>query len=258
MAREKEPEHDPNLGPAVASVHVGGESLADRLMPHMKKFVVAAIALTLILSAYFGMRWWKHRKEAQSTDRLARALEVGGREIKAAEDMPPIPDPAAVDEPETFPSYAARAEATLAQLKKVGQTRGAASLYEAQLLVQANKLDEALALYKKLGAGASTDAAIAREGVGVVLETKAGATKDAAEHQKLLEEALAAYRSIQTDDKGPRRDYSLYHEARVLEEMGKPADAITALKKAQEVTPDSQLKPLIEQHLATLGAGEGS
>lgn len=260
MAREKNPEHDPNLGPAVAAVHIGGESILDRLVPHMKKIAIAAVALTVILAGYFGMRWWKHRKAEQATGTLARALEVGARRIEPPEAAPPIVDPAALpeDKEETFPTYATRAEATLAQLRKAGQVRGAASLYEAQLLVQAGKLDEALAIYRKVGAGKSTDAAIAREGVGVVLETKAGAAKDPAERQKLLDEALAAFRAVQTDDKGPRRDYGLYHEARVLEALGKPADAITALKKAQEVTPDSQLKPLIEQHLATLGAGQGT
>jgi tetratricopeptide (TPR) repeat protein len=260
VAREKEQEHDPNLGPAVSAVHIGGESILDRIVPHMKKIAVAAVALTVILSVYFGMRWWKYRKAERSTDKLARALEVAERDVVAeiTPPLPPIPGAPEVEKPETFPTYAARAEATLAELRKAGPTRGAASLYEAQLLIQANKLDEALAIYRRVGSGKSTDAAIAREGVGVVLETKAGVAKDPAEHQKLLEEALAAYRAIQTDDKGPRRDYSLYHEARVLEAMGKPAEAIAALKKAQEVTPDSQLKPLIEQHLATLGAGEGS
>lgn len=259
MAREKkQDEHDPNLGPEVQAVHIGGESILDRIIPHMKKIIVFAVAVTVILSVYFGMRWWKHRKQARSTDALARAMEIGEREIGM--EMPildptaPPPDPAE----KKFPDHAARAAATAAAMSKAGQTRGAASLYEAQLLIQANKLDEALAIYRRISKGKSEDAAIAREGIGVALETKAGAAKDPAERQKLLEEALAAYRAIQTDDKGPRRDYALYHEARVLEALGKPAEAIAALKKLKEVTPDSQLEPLVEQHLATLGAGEGT
>lgn len=259
MAREKKTEeHDPNLGPEVQAVHIGGDSILDRLLPHVKKIVVFAVAVTVILSIYFGMRWWKHRKQARSTDALARAFEIGEREVGPEMPVldptaPPIPD-----EDKPYATHAARAEAMLAKLQKVGQTRGAASLYEAQLLIQANKLDEALAIYKRVGAGKSIDAAIAREGVGVVLETKAGAAKDAAERQKLLEEALVAYRAIQTDDKGPRRDYSLYHEGRVLEAMGKSVEAIAAFKKLKEVSPDSQLQPLAEQHLAVLGVSEGT
>jgi hypothetical protein len=258
MARAKKTdEHDPNLGPEVQSVHIGGDSILDRIVPHVKKIVVFAVAVTVILSIYFGMRWWKHRKQSRSTDALARAFEVGEREV--GPEMP-ILDPTAPpgDEPRPFATHGERAEATLAALRKVGQTRGAASLYEAQLLMQANKLDEALAIYRRVGAGKSTDAAIAREGVGVVLETKAGAATDAAERQRLLDEALTAYRAIQTDDKGPRRDYSLYHEGRVLEAMGKSVEAIAAFKRLKEVTPDSQLQPLAEQHLAVLGVSEGT
>jgi predicted negative regulator of RcsB-dependent stress response len=38
--------------------------------------------------------------------------------------------------------------------------------------------------------------------------------------------------------------------------MGNSAEAIAALQKALVVMPDTQLKPLIEQRLASLGAGE--
>jgi tetratricopeptide (TPR) repeat protein len=258
MARKQE-EHDPTLGPQVQAVHIGGESILDRLVPHMKKIVVIVIGGTVVLSIFFGLRWWKHRKAEKATGTLAHALERGQVMVIPGYEPDPV-DPAsgspAKDLPETYGSYAKRAEDTLAGLKKAGQVRGAASLYEAQLLVQTGKLDDALAIYKRVGAGASTDAAVAREGVGVVLETKASTSKDPAEHKRLMEEALAAYRAVQPDDKGPRRDYSLYHEGRVLQEMGNSAEAIAALQKALVVMPDTQLKPLIEQRLATLGAGE--
>jgi hypothetical protein len=38
--------------------------------------------------------------------------------------------------------------------------------------------------------------------------------------------------------------------------MGKGADAVAVFQKALTVTPDTQLKPLIEERLAALGAGE--
>jgi tetratricopeptide (TPR) repeat protein len=254
MARKQE-EHDPTLGPQVQAVHIGGESILDRLVPHMKKIVVIVIGGTVVLSIFFGLRWWKHRKAEKATGTLAHALERGQVMVIPGYEPDPV-DPKTKDLPETYGSYAKRAEDTLAGLKKAGQVRGAASLYEAQLLMQTGKLDDALAIYKRVGAGASTDAAVAREGVGVVLETKASTSKDPAEHKRLMEEALAAYRAVQPDDKGPRRDYSLYHEGRVLQEMGNSAEAVAALQKALVVMPDTQLKPLIEQRLASLGAGE--
>jgi len=254
MAR-KEEEHDPTLGPQVQAVHIGGESILDRLVPHMKKIVVIVVSGTVVLTIFFGIRWWKHRKAEKATNHLAHALERGQVMVIPGFEPDPI-DPKSKDLPETYGSYAKRAEDTLAGLKKSGQVRGAASLYEAQLLIQTNKLDEALAIYKRVGAGTSSDAAVAREGVGVVLETKAAATKDPAEQKRLMDEALAAFRAVQTDDKGPRRDYALYHEGRVLASMQKGAEAIAAFQKALTVVPDTQLKPLIEQQLAALGAPE--
>ncbi len=251
----KEEEHDPTLGPQVQAVHIGGESLLDRLIPHMKKIVVLAIGGTVVLCIFFGVRWWKHRKAEQATNQLALALERGSVMVIPGYEPDPA-DATSKDIPTTYGSYAKRAEETLAGLQKAGQVRGAASLYEAQLLVQTGKLDEALAIYKRVGAGTSTDAAVAREGVGVVLETKASTAQDKAEQQRLLEEALAAYRAVQADDAGPRRDYALYHEGRVLESMGKTSDAVAVLQKALVVAPETQLKPLIEQRLAALGAGE--
>lgn len=255
MARKQDEEHDPTLGPQVQAVHIGGESLLDRLIPHMKKIVVVAVGGTVVLCIFFGVRWWKHRKAEKATNQLAHALERGSVMVIPGYTPDPV-DPKTAELPETYGSYAQRAEDTLTGLKKAGPVRGAASLYEAQLLVQTGKLDDALAIYKRVGAGTSSDAAVAREGVGVVLETKAATSKDAAEQKRLMEEALAAYRAVQPDDKGPRRDYSLYHEGRVLEAMGKTTEAVAALQKAISVAPDTQLKPLIEQRLAALGAGE--
>jgi tetratricopeptide (TPR) repeat protein len=255
MARKKDEEHDPNLGPQIAAVHIGGDSILDRLVPHMKKIVFVIVGGTVVLTIFFGARWWKQRKAEKATDKLAHALERGSVMVIPGFEPDPA-DPKSKDMPETYGSYAKRAEDTLAQLKKSGQVRGAASLYEAQLLIQAGKLDDALAIYKKVGAGTSSDAAVAREGVGIVLETKAAAAKDPAEHQRLMDEALAAFRAVQPDDKGPRRDYGLYHEGRVLQGMGKAADAVAVFQKALTVAPDTQLKPLIEERLAALGAPE--
>ncbi|HVK72965.1 MAG TPA: hypothetical protein VM734_06575 [Kofleriaceae bacterium] len=252
MASDKnDQEHDPSLGPKVTAVHVGGESLADRLVPHLKKIAFALVALAAILTAFFTYRWWSHSRAEKATDRLARALELGDRPVIPGDmNLPGMP--------EHFKTQAERANAALAELAKAGSVRDAAGLYEAHMLVQAGKLDEALARYRKLGGAGGVDGAVAREGVGVVLETQASAAQEPAQRQKLLEDALAAFRAVQPDDKGPRRDYALYHEARVLEEMGKPAEAIAQLKKALTVSPETPLRGAIEMRLSGLGASEGS
>src|SRR6185503_10758512 len=88
--------------------------------------------------------------------------------------------------------------------------------FKASLLVQAGQLDDAIALYKKHQKGKTIDNVLAREGLGIALEMKAEAEKDAASRQKHLEEALAAFTSMQPDEKGPRYAYALYHQGRIL------------------------------------------
>jgi len=248
----KEAAPDPSLGIAVTPVHVGGESFLERLAPHIKKIAVALIALILVLTAVFSFRWYRHGQEEKSTSRLVKAIELGERQV-----LPPEIDLSAIPgqrDTKTWKSYDERAQATLDALAKVGSARGAASLYEAGLLITAGKPDQAIAIYRRVGTGTSDDAVLAREGLGIVLENQAVAATDAAAKAKLYGEALAAFRAEQPDDKGLRRDYALYHEARVLEATGKTGEAVAQLKLALELMPDSALKPQIENRLAVLGA----
>lgn len=242
----KDDASDPSLGPSVTPVHIGGDSIVDRLLPHVKKIAAAAGALVVIIAAFYSWRWYKHAQEEKATTALVKGLELGDRAVVAE----PKPD----DTEPSYKTYGERAEATIAALAKAGQARGAAALFEANQLLIAGKLDAALAAFRKLGAGDGDDAVLAREGVGVVLETQAAAAKDAATKQQLLEQALAAFRAVQPDDKGLRRDYALYHEARVLSAMGKAAEAAAPLTRALELVPDTALKQDIENQLAVLGA----
>lgn len=256
MAREKNtPEqHDPTLGPAVHAVHVGGESLVDRLLPHAKKIGLALLGAALIVTAVFTWRYIQHRRDERATARLVKALDLADR--KVFDPDPSVPQPPLEDE--IFKSQGERADAVVGAMAKVGRVRGAGSLIEAQFLLRAGKLDDALAIYRKKAQGSGIDALIAREGVGIALEAQATAAKEPTARQKLLEDSLAAFRSIQPDDKGPRRDYSLYHEARILEALGKPDEARAALEKALEVVPGSSLEPAIKVRLSSLGGAPAS
>jgi len=86
---------------------------------------------------------------------------------------------------------------------------------------------------------------VAREGVGYTLEAKGE-----------LDAALEAFRAMQPDEGGPRREYALYHEGRILSAQGKKDEAKAAfekaLEKAKEVT--STLQPMIEVRLAQVDA----
>ncbi len=229
-------------------MQIGGESLLDRLLPHMKKIVVAILLTALVLGVVFFVIWLKDRKHAKETDRLAVVLEVADRPVR--DPGTPV-DPKAKDP--TFGDVKERATAVLDALAKEN-TDAAGPTYRASLLVQAGKLDEAILEYRKAQGQLGLDGVLAREGLGLAIEMRAEAEKDAAARQKGLEEALTTFQTMQPDEKGPRRAFALYHQGRVLAILGKRADAKTALEKAKELGKDvAELPELIDQRLASLG-----
>jgi tetratricopeptide (TPR) repeat protein len=232
-------------------VNVGGESLVDRIYPYRKKigvFILMGFGVWGVIAIVIHFRDSGREK---STDKLAAVLDVGDRKI-VDPAMPPDPaqNPALKDKDETFATPLARANGVLDALVKQG-TNAAGPVYRASLLLQAGKLDDAIAEYKKGEHTKGIEGVLAREGLGLAQEMKASNEKDAATQQKGLEEALATFVAMQPDDKGPRRAYALYHQGRILGQLNKPADAKAMYEKAKEAAKDStELAPLIDQRLA--------
>lgn len=145
----------------------------------------------------FTYRWYQRGKSERATVKVVKALNLVERPVLHDDPMqPPLPGE------ETFATEAERTAAVLDAIAKAGPARGAAALVEAQLLLRGGKVDEALAMFRKRASASGIDGLIAREGVGIALEAKATASTDAAARQKLLEEALTAFRAIQPDEKG--------------------------------------------------------
>jgi hypothetical protein len=226
------------------AVYVGGESIADRILPHLKKILIGVIALAVVISAFFAYRYYQKSKAEKATDAVLTAMEEGKRDIEAT----PAPEPEPGDDENvevTYASRAERAEAVLAAMAKAkGDPRTGVALYEAAQLLEAGRLDEAAAAYGKLATRAGLEGVLAREGQGFVAEARPD-----------LDAALEAFRAMQTDDAGPRRSFALYHEGRILAMQKKTDEARTvletALDKAKE-TGDSGLAELIEARLIQL------
>jgi tetratricopeptide (TPR) repeat protein len=227
-------------------VTLGGESLVDRLIPHMKQIVIGILIVAAVLTAIFVVKHFKERGREKETAKLVRVLEIAQQEVRPAGSPA---DPKA-KEP-THGSNKERALATLSAMEKQGATGG--GVYRASLLVQAGQLDDAITEYRKHTTGKTLDAVLAREGLGVALEMKAEAEKDAAKRQTGLEEALTAFQAMQPDEKGPRYAYALYHQGRILALLGKTAEAKTQLEKAKELGKNTSLGNLIDERLAGLG-----
>jgi tetratricopeptide (TPR) repeat protein len=236
-----------------APVYVGGESLADRLMPHVKKILIGVGVLAVVVSVFFTIRYYARKKAETATDAVVLAVTEQRRRVEAPPETAPVEPPVEAAE-QTYASRQERAEAALSALSKAkGAPREGVALLEADDQLEAGHLDEAENTYRKLSGKAGLEGALAREGLGFVAEARAqGSEGDKA---GALQQALEAFRAVQTDDAGPRREYALYHEARVLAQLDKKDEARTAfeaaLDKAKEVG-DPVLEQLIDARLTQL------
>jgi predicted negative regulator of RcsB-dependent stress response len=243
MAKKTEEPAAPGVNPT--PVYIGGESLADKIVPHVKKILVMLGVVSLVATVFFTYRWWAHRKAEKATAALVTALDHASWEIEPppTEPDPTPPDPEA-EPPRTYPTHQARAESALGKLRQVsGDQRSGAALLEADLLYEAGQLDQAEAIYRKLSGRGGVEGVVAREGVGFVAEAKGD-----------LDTALEAFRAAQPDEAGPRREYALYHEGRILAQQGKKDEARAAFEKALEKAKEvaSDLEATIEVRLTQL------
>jgi hypothetical protein len=230
-------------------VTLGGESIVDRLMPYRKKIGIAVLLAFAVWGVIAIVFWMRNSKREKNTSKIVAVVSVAQREVRAAGAEP---DPNAPKAEPAFTTNKERADAVLDTIVKSGAS--VSPTYKASLLMQAGKVDDAIAEYRKYTTGRTLDNVLAREGLGIALEAKAEKEKDAATRQKGLEEALTTFQTMQPDEKGPRRAYALYHQGRIHGLLGKNAEAKAALEKAKELGGPGALADMIEERLATLGA----
>lgn len=228
-------------------VQLGGESLLDRILPHIKKIAVSTIILAVLISMFFGYKACQRNKQAKATEKVTAVLDVAAKPVTMP-GMPPDPKNPA------FATDKERAEKVLDEMTKQ-DTDKTGPAFHASMLIDAGKLDEAISVYRTCDEGTTIENVLCREGLGIALETKAVADKDPAARQKLLEESLDAFLRMQPDETGPRRVYALYHQGRINLLLGKRAEAKTLLEKVKGMTPPRELAELVERRLAALGAG---
>jgi hypothetical protein len=228
-------------------VQLGGDSLVDRLTPHIKKIAIGLVIVTAVLAVFFTIKHFQTAKEERNTAKLQEVLSVADHEVRPAGEPA---DPKSKDV--TFADNKERAEAVLDALAKSG-TDTAGSVYRASMLVQAGKLDDAINEYKKSQGKTGIEGVLAREGLGIALEMKAEAATDATARQKGLDDALAEFKAMQMDPNGPRYAFALYHQGRILGIMGKLDEAKATLEKAKDAGKGTEVVELADQRIASLG-----
>lgn len=230
-------------------VHIGGESFVDRILPHMKQIIVGIILLAVVLSAVFTVRWFGNRKDISATEKLDRILDVAARPIRGKDEKPDPNKP-------TFADAKERANAVLDAIAKEG-TDAVGHAFRAGHLLDAGKVDDAIAEYRKGTGDKTIEGVLCREGLGLALEAKATAEKDATARQKGYEEALAAFASVQPSETGPRKALSYYHQGRMQQLLGRKDEAKALFEKARAANAkanDAEITKLLDKRLAAMGA----
>ncbi|MCP4448253.1 MAG: tetratricopeptide repeat protein [Myxococcales bacterium] len=236
-------------------------SFGDIIQPHIKKVVVIAGLTMAGLIAWKAMDWRHKEKAKDATTAYVSAMKVIETPVVEEGDPKPPESPVAV-EPHT--SMEAHRSASLAALAKVSSGHGGIALaklagpHEARLLLDQGKYDEALAAFQEFSKSDAPEPLrmAALEGAAYSLEAKAMANEDAAARQAGLEVALQSFANLQPAEGGPMRDYSLYHQGRLLVAMGKLDDGVAKFKQVLTEQPDSPLKVVVEGRLASLDTGD--
>ena len=259
MSQTKAPKDAPKkVVPAKAPA--GYSDLAGKVSPHAGKLAAAAGIAILGMGAFVGWRWYTEREAGKATWEFAKVIAKAEAPIKPA-DAPA----SAEDDRLTFPSAKARAEAALAQLAAFEQQHGATEVADRALLLKGSLLfdlgrwDEAVEQYDRFLAKdpAAAQAFVAREGKGYAREAKALSLTDAAQKKAALDQALAAFRDIQTDPKGPFYATAAYHQGRIAALQGQDAAAVDLFKKALAAKPGFALEDQIKGRLAMLEQKSG-
>ena len=243
------------------------ERLIRWLKPHAIKLGIFFGVTGVIVVGYTTWHWWQNRKDAHATALYERATVISQVPIQADDDadkddtLPP--DPRGV--PRHYASEKDRAAAELSALDELESKYGGTGVARQGVLLRANALyqlgryDQAAKAFSDYASSAKSGvlARAAREGKGYALEQKAMNEKDPKAHQADLEQALTAFEAMQPNQGDPGADDALYHQARVLDELGRTQDAIKRFNKLLAAHPNTMLKQEVELRLVALKARPG-
>ncbi len=238
-------------------------SLGDIIQPHIKKMVFIGALVMAGLIAWKAMDWRHEEKSKDATTAYMTAMKSIDAPVVGPDDAPLPESPV---ERLTYETDEQRQKASLLALSKVRSNHSGIVLsklagpHEARILLSEGKYDEALAAFQKFSKSDAPEPLrmAALEGAAYSLEAKAMANEDAAARQSGLESALQAFANLQPAEGGPMRDYSLYHQGRLLVAMGKTDEGIAKYKQVLSEQPDSPLKLSIEGRLANLDSGDSA
>jgi tetratricopeptide (TPR) repeat protein len=224
---------------------VASARMAQFAAKNAKVLVVSVSALATLSVGMVVMSYIAEGRAAGASAALEQVHRIEGAELA------PAGSPMKTDSIPRFPTDKERTEGALAALDahfKSSRTplSDEASLVRGSLLLDLGRADEAQALYEKL-LGGRLDARLkflAREGLGYALERKGK-----------LPEAQATFAKLGTDASSLGdfyKDRARYHEARMAELQGNPAEAAKIYHEVLDKSPTTSLREEISNRLALL------
>jgi tetratricopeptide (TPR) repeat protein len=259
-AKVKEPKKKTSPAEEPDEFIAGVNRWASALRPHAIKIAIAVGLTAVLLIGWAVYNWLGQRKAATWTSAYSEVVATSNRPVvepNLDDAGVPIADP---DRPaDSFSSAKERAKAVLDNAGNIGGSGGVAaatSLLRARQLMVLGNYDEAARAFAEVARSDLPMPAVlsAREGIGYAYEAKAETLEDAEQRKQALEQARQAFADMQPAEDGPRRDYALYHQARVLAILGKTEEARAMYQNILTTLPDSDLKPQVETRLIALGS----
>ncbi|MCD6499430.1 MAG: tetratricopeptide repeat protein [Deltaproteobacteria bacterium] len=214
-------------------------------------YKVAAFMLgALVISG--GWALWAHlsykHRTAIGRD-FTKAIKTYNAPVIPVGSLAGMPKPKG----KTFPSSEARARAALKLFDKVVADHGSSGLGRTALFYRGNcyyhlgQFGKAMENYKKflsggLGSGCSCGgSAEVPDGLKVVALENLGYTQEA---QGRYDDAMKSFRAMEKAASGIKKDWAVYHEARMYEKKGQMAKAVTLYRKVKSVDKSAAFSPL--------------
>lgn len=240
---------------------LGAESVMHKLKPHVSKVVTLFVLALAALVIYSIFDHFKKKKESEFTDTYFETMRQTKGVVLAEGEEPTELDVVQTPLEEIyFKSQEEKNGVVISGLKSLvekGSSGDFVRMVYGKELLAAGKYDEAKTQFQSfLDNGAGPKVAItARENIAYAMEAKALSADSPEKKQEGLLAALDAFKAMQKDPEGSQYDVSLYHQGRLLKDLGKTGESKKVIDQLVADFPDSMFKGMAENLLIDF-AGE--